>query len=261
MKRILLAAVFAFAGCAFAKDFATEMLEATFKLYHENSTGTCFLVRRDGNDKALYLVTAAHVLERTKGPTAILVLRETTKEGSYKRHDYKIDIRHDDKPLWTRHEKDDVAVLRLADAPPVPVATVDMADLADEARLTAAGLHLCSGLFILTYPERFEGNDAGFGVARSGIIASHPFAPVEQHHTFLADFTTFAGDSGGPVFIDAGNNRPLVLGIVLSQFRHDEKVTTEREERTIHHPLGFGAVLHAKFVRDAITAAVDGKSG
>ena len=257
MKRILLAALFGITGSLSAADFATEMLDATFKLYHEKSTGTCFLVRRDDNDKALYLVTAAHVLERTKGETAIVVLREQQADGSYKRHDHPVTIRRDDKPVWVRDAKEDVAVLRLTEPPPVPSATVRLADLADEARLTAAGLHICSGLFVLTYPQRFEGNAAGFAVARSGTIASHPFLPIDRHHTFLADFTTFAGDSGGPVFVAAGDGRPLILGIVLSQFRHDEKVTTETEERTIHHPLGLGGVLHARFVRETIEQAAN----
>ena len=238
-----------------ASDFATTMVEATYKLYHKNSTGTCFLVRRDDPDKALYLITAAHVLERTKGGTAIVVLRERGDDGACKRHDHTVPIRRDDKPLWVRHPKEDVAVLRLNDPPPVPAAALRLDDLADEARLEKAGLHPCSGLFVLTYPQRFEANEAGFSVARSGIIASHPLLPVERHPTFLADFTTFAGDSGGPVFVESAARRPLVLGIVLSQYRHDEKLTMEYEERTIHHPLGLGAALHSRFVRDTIERA------
>jgi hypothetical protein len=47
----------------------------------------------------------------------------------------------------------------------------------------------------------------------------------------------------------------LLIGIVLAQFRHDERVTVEYEERNIHHPLGLGSVLHAQFVRDTIERA------
>jgi hypothetical protein len=47
----------------------------------------------------------------------------------------------------------------------------------------------------------------------------------------------------------------LLIGLVLAQFRHDEQVTTEYEERSIHHPLGLGSVLHAQFVRDTIERA------
>jgi hypothetical protein len=121
--------------------------------------------------------------------------------------------------------------------------------------LIASGLHICSPLFVLTYPQRFEGNAAGFAVARQGIIASHPFLPVQRHHTFFADFTTFAGDSGGPVFVAGKDAHPLLVGIVLAQSRHDERVKTEYEERVLHHPLGLGTVLHAQFVRDTIERA------
>ena len=200
MKKLCLSVWFVIIGCAIASaaDFATETLEATFKLFHKDSTGTCFFVRREGADQALYLVTAAHVLERTKGNTAIVVLREARANGAYQRRDHTITIRRDGKPLWNRHATEDAAVLRLAEPPPVPVGALRLAALADEARLTAAGLHICSSVFVLTFPERFEANDAGFAVARQGIIASHPFLPIKTHHTFLADFTTYRGQRHQP---------------------------------------------------------------
>ena len=257
MKPLILTLLFGIISCAGAAagDFATEMLDATFKLFHVDSTGTCILVRRDVPRGSLYLVTAAHVLERTKGDTAVVVLRERGDDGSYRRRDHTIAIRRDAKPLWVRHEKEDVAVLRLLEAPPVPVSVLSLSAIADEAALRAARLHICSPLFVLTYPQRFEANDAGFAVARQGIIASHPFLPVQRHHTYLADFTTFAGDSGGPAFVAGQDGHPLLVGVVLAQSRHDERVKTEYEERTIHHPLGLGTVLHAQFVRDTIEQA------
>ncbi|MFM7182665.1 MAG: serine protease [Verrucomicrobiales bacterium] len=257
MKQVILAGLVGIFSCAAAAagDFATEMLDSTFKLFHVDSTGTCILVRRDAPDQSLYLVTAAHVLERTKGETTIVVLRERNADGFHKRRDHTVNIRRDGEPLWVRHDKEDVAVLRLLEAPPVPVSALPLAAIADEAGLTAAGLHICSPLFVLTYPQRFEANDAGFAVARQGIIASHPFLPIQKHHTYLADFTSFAGDSGGPAFVAGKDAHPLLVGMVLAQFRHDERVTMEYEERTIHHPLGLSKVLHAQFVRDTIEQA------
>ena len=257
MKQVILSGLVGILSCAaaMAGDFATEMVDATFKLFHVDSTATCILVRRDAPDQSLYLVTAAHVLERTKGDTAIVVLRERRADGSYQRRDHTIGIRRDGKPLWVRHGIEDVAVLGLLEAPPVAVSALPLAAIADEAGLTAAGLHICSPIFVLTYPQRFEANDAGFAVARQGIIASHPFLPVQRHHTYFADFTTFAGDSGGPAFVAGKDGHPLLVGMVLAQSRHDERVTTEYEERTIHHPLGLGTVLHAQFVRDTIGQA------
>ncbi len=257
MKQQILALLFGtlICGTAQAGDFATEMLDATHKLYHANSTGTCFFVRRAAPDRSLYLVTAAHVLEHTKGETAVVVLRERLPDGTDRRRDHTITIRREGKPLWTRHATEDAAVMRLIEPPPVSVAALPMEALADEERLKAFGLHICSSLFVLTYPERFEANKAGYAVARQGIVASHPFLPIATHPTYLADFTTFAGDSGGPVFVPASDTRPLVIGIVLSQFRHDELMKMEYEDRTVHHPLGLGTVLHAQFVRETIEQA------
>ncbi len=262
MRPMLLAVILNATLCALscASDFATEMVNATFKFFHPDSTGTCFLVRREPPDQALYVVTAAHVLERMKGDTAIVVLRERRSDGSLQRRDHTVAIRRDKKPLWVRHTAEDTAVLRLAEPPPVPVDALPLTALADETRLTDAGLHICSPLFVLTYPQRFEANKAGFAVARQGIFASHPFRPAQDYHTYLADFATFPGDSGGPVFVAGTDGHPLVVGVVLGQFRHDERITTEYEERTIHHPFGLGIVLHAQFVRDTIEQAAQQNS-
>jgi hypothetical protein len=255
MKRHLLALGLGLVlSAAAAADFATAVLEATFKLFHPDSTATCILVRRAAPDSALYLVTAGHALERIKGDTAVVVLRQAKDDGSYARHDQTVTIRRAGQPLWLRHATQDVAVLRLSEAPPVAVAALAAAWLADERSLKAAGTHLCSPLFVLTFPQRFEANSAGFPVARAGIVAS-PLLPAQSHPTFLADFSTFAGDSGGPVFIEGEAGQPLVVGMVIAQFRHDEQVNTEYEERTIHHPLGLGTVLHAQWVLEALEQA------
>ena len=257
MKLAWFCALLGSLGClrVAAGDFATDMLEATFKLYNPASTATCVLVRRETPAPALYLVTAAHVLERAKGDNVLLVLREPTAEGAFHRRDHSLPLRRGDRPSWVRHATEDVAVIKLTDRLPVSVTALPFAAVANSVRLAEAGLHICSPVFVLTYPTRFEGNDAGFPVARQGIIASHPFLPVQRYHTFLADFTTFDGDSGGPVFVGDKKGHPLLIGIVLAQFRHDEQVTMEYEERSIHHPLGLGTVLHAQFILETIEKA------
>ena len=243
-----------------AADFATDMQDATFKLFNVDSTATCFFVRGEATDTALYLVTAAHVLERAKGDTDIVVLRQLKDDGSFARLDHTIPIRRDGKPLWVRHEKQDVAVLRCADPFPLVVPALPASALIDTARLKALGVHICSPFFVLTYPQRFEANQAGFPVARQGIIASPPLLPLQTSPTFLGDFTTFAGDSGGPVFMAGADGKPKLIGIVLAQSYHDESVKTDYEERTLHYPLGIGTILHAQFVCDTLELAVKGSA-
>jgi hypothetical protein len=140
MNRTLLALLVSLATSylASAADYATEVMEATFKLYHPDSTATCFLVRREAPDNALYLVTASHVFEGTKGDTAIVVLREAKQDGSFERRDHTITVRRDGKPLWLKHATEDVAVLRLAEPLPVPVVPLPFSEIADGVHLSAA---------------------------------------------------------------------------------------------------------------------------
>lgn len=255
-----------FFACAFglmasvqAVDFATTVLDATFKFYDPDSTSTCFLIQREQTDAAVYLVTTAHTVERTKGDKAVLVLRAPKPDGSYERRDHEIPIRHAGKPLWVRHPSQDVAVLKLGDPLPVSIAPLRMSALADEDRLKAEAVHICSPLFVLTFPQRFEANGAGFPVARQSIFASPPLLPEGSHPTFLADFTTFAGDSGGPVFFPSKDGQPLIAGIVLAQNHHEERQKGEYEERTIRYPLGLGTVLRARYVREVLDEAAKTK--
>lgn len=251
-------AILALAQPVSASNFATKVTDATFKLFHPESTATCFLLREEKADAPYYLVTAAHVLGRIKEETATLVLRRQKDDGGYERVDHKIRIREETKPLWVQHKTHDVAVLKISGPMPVPVSALKLEWLADAERLKKSEVRVCSSLFVLTYPTRFEANAAGFPVARQGIFSSPPLLPANDHPTFLADFTTFAGDSGGPVFIAKGDEKktPLVVGIVLGQHFHDEKFRSEYQEHHLRHPLGLGVVLHARYIRETFDLAV-----
>ena len=246
------ALVLSLANTAFGGNFAAKVSDATFKLFHPKSTSTCFLLQSKEAEAPYFLVTTAHTLERTDGDTATLVLR-TPKNGGYERLDHAIPIRRENKPLWVRHETQDVAVLKLSGEMPVTVAALPVEWLANDDRLKAAEVDVCSPLFVLTYPERFEANAAGFPVARMGIFSSPPLLSSRDHPTFLADFTTFSGDSGGPVFIATDDVKtPLVVGIVLGRQIHDEKINSKYEDRHLRRPLGLGIVLHARHIRDTL---------
>jgi hypothetical protein len=250
-----LAAAFALAlSClaAPAQDAPSRVMEATFKLYNKDSTATCLLIQPAGSG-AVVLVTAAHVLKRMGGDEALLVLRRPKDDGVWERVDHPVAVRAQGKDLWTAHPTHDAAALRVTLPAGVPVRPLPIACLADEAALAAAKARYGSQLHILGYPTRFEANSAGFPILRHGSIASHPLVPTAAYPTFLADFTTFSGDSGGPVILAAdGVADPLVLGLVLSQRRNDEKVTSMYEERTIHTPLMLSDILHATYLRETI---------
>ncbi len=250
----LLGATLSFLSTASA-DFATEIFEATFKLFDPAVTGTCFLVRRPDPDQAIYLVTAAHMLEGTKADQATIVLRERCEDGTFKRHNHSVSVRRDGKPIWVRHPKDDIGVLRLTEPFPVPFGTIPLSSIADPDQQSKFPLKICAPLFSLTYPKGFEGNSAGFPVARQGIVASFPLPPISKKHSFLADITAFGGDSGGPAFIASSTDHPTIIGIVVAQFRHDEQIKMEYEERSIHYPLGLAEVVHAKYIRETIELA------
>ena len=255
MKKLIIVVAFLLSQIpsAAAGNFATEMMGATFKLFHPHSTSTCFLLRSDTSNLSYYLVTAAHALDKTTGQTATLVLRRELQDGTYARHDCEVQLRKDGQALWHRHKVHDVAVLKLAEPLPVAVPALPLTCLADRNQLKVADVHLCSHLFVLTYPERFEANAAGLPVARQGIFSSPPTLPSDVHPTFLADFTTFAGDSGGPVFLPTGDNEtPLVVGVVLGRYQHDERIETKYEKRLIRHPFGLGIVLHARYIREVV---------
>ena len=124
--------------------------------------------------------------------------------------------------------------------------------------LQGAGVHICSPLFILTYPERVESNSAGFPIARQGIFASPPLLPIDTNPTFYGDFPAYGGDSGGPVFLQGGEGQRLLVGMVTAKLRHDEKIETQHEERTIHHPLNLGIIVHAHYLRETLELAASG---
>ncbi len=235
-----------------AQDAPLQVMEATFKLYNKDSTATAFLVSvADG--EPMVLVTAAHVLKGMSGDEAILVLRQPKGDGSWERKDHRFPVRAQGKDLWTTHPKFDVAVMRLTLPDNALVKPLPLSCLADEAAILSAKVQYGSSLRILGYPTRFEANKAGFPILRHGSIASHPLPPIGPHPTFLADFTTFSGDSRGPVLhVGEVNAAPLVLGIVLSQHRNDEKVVSMYEQRTIHTPLMLSDILHATFIRETI---------
>ena len=240
--------------CVLAADGATTLLECTFKIFNRSSTATCFLLHPDDAPTNVFLVTGGHVFAKMTNDEALLVLRVSGTNDTYSRKDYPLKVKRNNKSAWYQHPKEDIAVLRLPADPQQSFPSLPFSCLADEKTLKKLDLHICSDVSIFGYPTRFEANNAGFPIGRHGCIASHPLMPVTTNKFFLVDFNTFEGDSGGPVFV-VNHGQPVILGMVLAQFRHDERIKTLDEERIIHTPLGISKVVHAAFIREAVQAA------
>ncbi len=95
----------------------TQVMLATYRMEHPKTSGTAFVVSRPDpakqEDKELLLVTAAHAFEKMEGDRATLVLRKQDARGDWASLPTELAIRRKKKPLWHRHPKHDVAVLRL----------------------------------------------------------------------------------------------------------------------------------------------------
>ena len=259
MKLLLYAPIIALALTKLVAESPTPgkaeyVMHSTFKLFNPGSTATCLLVHQESAPDHPIIISAAHVFEKMKGETAIVVFRKKDKSGLYKRHDHQIKIRNKEKKLWVRHPDRDIAALRLEKKPDnTPCPTISTKILADSKKLKKQGVTICDSVFVLCYPERTEANGAGFPVARHATIASFPLSPAKHYPSFMLDFNTFGGDSGGPVFVkDTLGKAPLVIGIAVAQYRYDESVKMLNEERSVHHPLGLSKVIHSQFILETL---------
>ncbi len=263
---VIVLAVLAASAAVAQDDAPSRMVRATVKIFHKDSVGTGFLVlpSKDLGPRKAVLVTAKHVLEKTPGDEVLLVMRKSRPDGQYGRQDVPVRIRTDRTPRWTSHPGEDIAAL-VVDVPvDLAIDPLPFASLATEKDLIEARLHTGSSGWVLGFPTRFEANAAGIPVCRHASIASFPLTPVQSHRWFLADFCTFSGDSGGPMFVedprakDPAAAPPLILGLISAHFRHDEEVKTLFEERTIHHSLDLSKVIQAEFIRETVIRATEG---
>ncbi len=229
-----------------APSYLETAMHATFKLFNESSTATCFLLK-DPATGEIYLVTSAHVLGMAMGEKSILVLRKPDADGKYERSDHPIAIREGKKDLWTEHPEHDIAAMRLSFPEGVPE---ENATLSLNA-LEASGLAYGGKTMVLSYPARFESSPAGFPVARQGVVASFPVYPEEDHPVFLIDFTAWSGDSGGPVLLER-DGEPVIAGLVTSKIDDNETIESATESRKIKHSLGLGKAVHSSLILETI---------
>jgi hypothetical protein len=211
---------------------AIDLIHATVRLEQPlpsglSTVGTGFVVTAaapDGTPRTV-LITADHVLAGMPGDKAKVGFRIADAAGEWRYMPVNVRIRDaEGDPLWTRHPLQDVAAIELPSG--VARAALPTADLAGNRALASLKIEPGDEMMVLGYPHGFSANSAGFPILRAGRVASYPLAPASRYPTFLLDFSVFAGNSGGPVYIVRSNvpSRPstgqvIVAGLLTQQIK------------------------------------------
>ncbi len=239
------------------------MLGATYKLEQtlKNGTvivGTGWLVRvsGEGAEAKTAIVTAYHVLDQMKEREVKVNWRRLDENGKWHREPQNIAIRNDSgAQLWLTHPERDIAVFWVNAPEQCRDNAIPFDALADEKALKIHEVTIGDELLALGYPRGLSANDIGFAILRSGRVASFPIWPVKDFPSFLMDFSVFAGNSGGPVYMSErlrmrssqkkADEAHFVAGILTQQVN----LNNERLE--------IGIVLHSAFVRDLLTELLE----
>lgn len=184
-----------------------DLIEATVRIEQpieagRSTVGTGFVVKAsapDGTPRTI-LITANHVFAQMPRDKASVGFRLRDAEGQWRYAPVSVRIRDaDGDPLWTRHPTQDVAGLELP--PGVTDEGVPVRELPGARALDTLNVAPGDEMMVLGYPQGFSANKAGFPILRSGRVASFPLSPADRYPTYMLDFSVFAGNSGGPVYI------------------------------------------------------------
>lgn len=238
-------------------DLAVDLINATVQIEQPaargaRTIGTGFLVdapEPDGTPR-IVLVTAAHVLTSMPRAEVNIGWRAQDGEGVWRFAPAPLTIRAGELPLYSRHPDRDIVVMKVTVPPEFARAAIPLAWLATTRTFEEADLGPGDEMFVLGYPRGLSANKAGFPILRSGRVASYPLSPASRYPTFLLDFSVFAGNSGGPVFITEGGRRrprggaPPPTAFIAGVLTQQVELNSNRLE--------IGIVTHAAHVREAI---------
>jgi hypothetical protein len=227
-----------------AEGTMVEMLQSTCRITHEGRSGTGFFVQRE---KQVFLVTAAHVFEESRGPECRLILREKAAGPAGERRELPVPVRKEGKPLWKRHAKEDVAAIPVELPPEIDAVPLPFDRVLRPTTTEASRVHVGQDVYLPGYPAQLEANPAGWPVLRRGMIASHPLSPVPAVPTMIVDIQSFGGDSGAPLFAVVQGS-PHLAGMVVGMHRQTDRSVSPFEERTVHTPLGLAIAVQAAVV-------------
>lgn len=240
---------------------AQSAIHSACRIFGNQKSGTGFIVERlhEGEMETI-LVTANHVLDGIKSDKGKVVFRinsgESSGATSFSRQELELKVREAGKPIWTKHTDADVAVMKISIPKSVKYHAFKISNVANAKTIESGQLSVGQDCLIAGYPAQLESSKAGFAVLRKGMVSSYPIGPVSKHSSFLVDYRSFGGDSGGPVvsrLVDEnGKDTFVVLGLVFGQHRQTDKSITPFAERIEHTSLGLGMVAHGQFIHEAI---------
>ena len=87
--------------------------------------------------------------------------------------------------------------------------------------------------------------------------------PVERYPTFLADYNTFEGDSGGPVCFEStaeGESATKIVGLIHGQHFLDERYKTVYQSGLVRKRLGLAIVVNSRAILETIALTSYDKS-
>ena len=150
----------------------------------------------------IYVVTAAHNIEKAQRYGSNLYLRVNTLTGEAKHVEVE-------QP-WTFPEKNGVDLAILGWAPPSSIfhfRTISIESCATEAVFEKEDIGLGDELFCVGLFTQRHGTKKNQPIVRSGIIAAMPSEPLEdtdtrfEYDAYLAEVRSIGGLSGSPVFV------------------------------------------------------------
>jgi hypothetical protein len=241
-----------------SRSLRTQVVLATYRLEHPKTSGTGFVVSRpdpaDKESTELLLVTAAHAFEKMKGNRATLVLRKQDTNGDWAASPIDLVIRQKEEPLWHKHPKLDVAVIRLTTPKEATIDSVPLTTLANAKDWQASQPEPGSLIRCVGFPHaaQFKPSEAGFPMTRLGCVASYPLTPFAKHATFLADYNTFEGDSGGPVYFEELGGPVKIIGLVHGQHFLDERFKLVYREGMTRKRLGLAIIVNSQAILETI---------
>ena len=232
-----------------------DLIQATVRLEQPvvggvGTVGTGFVVTArapDGTPRVV-LITANHVFSRMRGDKAKVGFRVVDASGEWRYAPVNVRIRDAaGEPLWTKHPVHDVAAIELPAG--VTGAGLPASDLAGNRGLERLQIEPGDEMMVLGYPHGFSANAAGFPILRSGRVASYPVSPASRYPTYLLDFSVFAGNSGGPVYVirsaRAGGGGPASSVLVTGLLTQQMKLNDDR--------LAIGNVTQADYIVETIS--------